>query len=66
MDRRKFMLDTGRLSLLGGIVATTGYLISNRTTDDLPSCSFTPVCDRCRSYKSCAKVPDNKRPGNGN
>ncbi|WP_167615242.1 hypothetical protein [Maribellus sediminis] len=51
MDRKKFIQTGGRLLLLGGIVAASGYLVmKNRVT---ASCSVSPTCGNCGKYSKC-------------
>jgi len=51
MDRKEFFKTTGRLLILGGITASTGYLVINKKVT--ASCSVSPTCKKCEIYSNC-------------
>nr|WP_321485269.1 hypothetical protein [uncultured Draconibacterium sp.] len=57
MKRKEFIRTTGRLLLLGGITASTGYLFVNKKVS--VSCSVSPTCKNCGKVSACIN-PDVK------
>jgi hypothetical protein len=51
MDRKDFFKTTGRLLILGGITASTGYLVLNKKVT--ASCSVSPTCKNCGEFSKC-------------
>jgi len=51
MKRKEFIRTTGRLLLLGGITASTGYLFVNKKVS--ASCSVSPTCKNCGKVSAC-------------
>jgi len=62
MDRRKFIQKGGRLFLLGGLTATSGYLILNKKVS--ASCSVSPTCKNCGKFVKC-ELPQAKEVRDG-
>jgi len=60
MDRRNFIQDFTRYSLLGGLLASIGFLVSQRTIKATEDCSASEVCKMCGKFNSCQKVMDIK------
>lgn len=54
MERKDFLKTVGRLLLLGGITASTGYLILNKKVS--AACSVSPTCTICGEFQKC-KLP---------
>ncbi|MFV0592424.1 MAG: hypothetical protein ACK5M7_13640 [Draconibacterium sp.] len=50
-SRRKFIQNGGRLLLLGGLTAVSGYLILNKKIS--ASCSVSPTCKNCGKFSKC-------------
>nr|WP_319997380.1 hypothetical protein [uncultured Draconibacterium sp.] len=57
MKRKEFIRTTGRLLLLGGITASTGYLFVNKKVS--AACSVSPTCKNCGKVSACIN-PDVK------
>lgn len=51
MNRKDFFKTGGRLLLLGGITASTGYLLVNKKVTAV--CSVSPTCKNCKIYFDC-------------
>ena len=51
MNRKEFIKRTGRLLLLGGITATSGYLILNKKVT--ASCTKSDACSKCGEFAKC-------------
>ncbi len=51
MNRKDFFITGGRLILLGGIAASTGYLIVNNKVS--ASCDVSPACNSCGIAANC-------------
>jgi hypothetical protein len=62
MNRKKFIQTGGRLLLLGGLAASTGYLVVNRKVT--ASCSVSPTCQNCGKFESCV-LPQAEEVKNG-
>lgn len=62
MDRKQFLIKGGRILILGGIAACTGYLVVNDKVD--ASCSVSSSCEKCGKLTSC-ELPQAKEVGNG-
>ncbi len=62
MNRKKFIQTGGRLLLLGGIAASTGYLVVNKKVTT--ACSVSPVCENCGKFSKC-ELPQAKEVKNG-
>ncbi|SHF68922.1 hypothetical protein SAMN05444274_107195 [Mariniphaga anaerophila] len=64
MDRKEFLKTGGRILILGGMAATTGYLVVRKKVD--ATCSVSPACQRCGKFAKCElpqakEVKDGKR-----
>ena len=57
MKRKEFLTTTGRLLLLGGLVATAGYLTSNKKVSAV--CTVSTGCKNCGKFSNC-KLPQAK------
>ena len=51
MNRKDFIKTGGRFILLGGIAASTGYLVINRQVK--ATCSVSPTCKNCGKLTNC-------------
>lgn len=54
MNRKEFFKTAGRIFLLGGIGAATGYLVVQQKVD---VCANTGPCRRCRDFAGCELPP---------
>lgn len=62
MDRKKFLITGGRLFLLAGITALTGYLaLKDKVT---ARCEVSGACKNCSRISEC-KLPQAKEAENG-
>jgi len=61
MNRKEFIKTGGRFLILGGMAATTGYLVANQKVDT--TCSVSPACQKCGQFSSCElpQAIDNKK-----
>ncbi len=62
MNRKDFIKTTGRILILGGITASTGYLVINKQVT--ATCSVSPSCKKCGIYDDCVE-PEVKKERNG-
>lgn len=62
MKRKEFIKTTGRLLILGGITASTGYLLLNKKVS--ASCSVSPTCENCGKFQKC-ELPQAEEVRNG-
>ena len=53
MDRKEFLKTGGRLLLLGGITASTGYLVLNKQVK--ASCEISTTCKDCIILNDCVE-----------
>lgn len=60
MNRRNFLQDFTRYSLLGGLMSSIGFLVTNRSIKATEDCSASEVCKMCGKFNSCQKVADIK------
>jgi len=60
MNRRNFIQDFTRYSLLGGLLSSVGFLVSHRTIKATEDCTASEVCKMCGKFNSCQKVTDIK------
>ena len=51
MNRKDFFKTTGRLLILGGITASTVYLLSNKKV--AATCSVSHTCQNCGKASAC-------------
>lgn len=51
MNRKEFIKTTGRILILGGITASTGYLVLNKKVKAI--CSVSPTCENCTKLQKC-------------
>lgn len=51
MNRKKFIETGGRLLMLGGLAAASGYLVLNRKVTT--TCSISPTCQNCGKVSAC-------------
>lgn len=51
MKRKEFLKTGGRLLILGGMVATTGYLVVSQKVDT--TCSVSTACQKCGEFAQC-------------
>lgn len=51
MNRKEFLKTGGRILILSGMAATTGYLVVNQKVDT--SCSVSPACQKCGQFAKC-------------
>lgn len=52
MDRRNFIKKISRNLVLGGVLATSGYLLLKPETGE--ECNFDFICKDCRQLKNCS------------
>ncbi|WP_340110856.1 hypothetical protein [Maribellus mangrovi] len=62
MDRKKFIQTGGRLLLLGGFAAASGYLVMNKKVS--ATCSVSPTCENCGKFSKC-ELPQAKEVKDG-
>ena len=62
MDRKEFFKTTGRLLILGGMTAATGYLVVNKKVS--ATCTVSTACKSCEIYSDCVN-PEVKEVRNG-
>jgi hypothetical protein len=55
MDRRNFFKSGGRLLLLGGMAAVTGYLAVNGKLEKSGTCKIASHCRGCSKLKACSE-----------
>jgi len=51
MNRKKFIQTGGRLLILGGLGASSAYLVMNNKVT--ASCSVSPTCKACGEFGTC-------------
>jgi hypothetical protein len=51
MNRKEFLKTGGRILILGGMAATTGYLVVNQKVD--ATCSVSSACQKCGQFAKC-------------
>jgi hypothetical protein len=51
MNRKEFIKTGGRFLILGGMAATTGYLVANQKVDT--TCSVSAACKNCGQFSEC-------------
>lgn len=51
MNRKEFIKTGGRFLILGGMAATTGYLVANQKVDT--TCSVSLICQKCGQFSEC-------------
>ena len=51
MNRKEFLKTGGRILILSGMAATTGYLVVNQKVD--ATCSVSPACQKCGQFAKC-------------
>ncbi len=54
MDRRKFIIGSGRWLMAGGLTGISGLLLYRRRIGDPNDCFINPYCKRCSQNKSCS------------
>ncbi len=54
MDRRNFFKSGGRLFLLGGMAAFTGYLAVNGQVEKRGTCKIASHCKGCTKLTACS------------
>ena len=52
MDRRDFIKKISRNLVLGGVLATSSYLLLKQDTGE--ECNFDFICKNCRQLKQCS------------
>jgi hypothetical protein len=62
MNRKKFLKTAGRFLILGGITASSGYLLVNRKVT--AGCSVSATCENCGKFQKC-KLPQAKQVKDG-
>lgn len=65
MDRREFFNSAGRWSLLGSLMTVCGFLWVNNRIEQNQSCTYSPICKKCKEFSFCDRVPNTKSKGNG-
>jgi hypothetical protein len=60
MGRRDFIQNISRVTLLGGVISISGFLLLKRTIKPSKDCSYSSVCKRCEKFHSCDKVTEQK------
>lgn len=51
MDRKDFFRSAGRLLMLGGLVAASGYLVVNKKVTS--GCVESGLCRNCGKFSKC-------------
>ena len=51
MNRKEFFKTTGRLLILGGMAASSTYLLVNKKVS--ATCSVSPTCNNCGKVSKC-------------
>lgn len=64
MKRRKFIEQSSRWFLLGGLLGTSGFLAWRRQFGDPNNCFQNPFCKSCNKLKSCEVVAELKTKDN--
>jgi hypothetical protein len=54
MDRRKFIVNSGRYLLLTSLAAVGGISIFKRKDANAEECRFDNFCKTCKEVKSCS------------
>ncbi|MFB6317500.1 hypothetical protein [Saccharicrinis sp. FJH54] len=54
MDRKAFLQQVGRLTLLGGLAAVSGVILTKREVSAY-SCSVNEFCKKCNEFSFCSK-----------
>ena len=53
MDRKSFIINTGRWSLLAMMAGLVWFLVSNRKVRGPDSCAENQFCENCNKFGSC-------------
>lgn len=53
MDRRQFIMNSGRLFLLTGLAAVGGVSIFKNRDKTKEDCRFDNICKTCKELKNC-------------
>lgn len=54
MDRKAFLQQVGRLSLLGGLAAVSGIIVTRRELS-AEKCSINEFCKSCNEFRFCSR-----------
>jgi hypothetical protein len=65
MDRKTFISSFMRISLLGGLVFLTGFLVTRRSVSGRDGCSKSTLCSNCPELAGCEKTEAIKEKKNG-
>lgn len=60
MERRKFIAESSRWFLFGGMLGLTGLLVYRRRIGNPDTCFTNPFCQSCGQFGSCEKVASSK------
>ncbi|MCG8306539.1 MAG: hypothetical protein MI975_04050 [Cytophagales bacterium] len=61
MKRRKFIEQSIRWSLTGGLLGTGGFLVWRRQIGDPDNCFKNPYCKSCNRFHSCSITAESKK-----
>ena len=62
MNRKEFIRTSGRLLIIGGMAASSAYLLVNKKVS--ATCSVSPTCENCGKVSNCVN-PEVKEVRNG-
>jgi len=65
MDRKTFISRFMRLSILGGLVLLTGFLVTKRSVSGQSGCNINSLCSDCPELSGCTKQEALKQKNNG-
>lgn len=54
MERKDFIQNLGRLSILGGLAAVSGVILTKRKIS-AEKCTIHELCKSCNEYSFCSK-----------
>lgn len=53
MDRRQFMINSGRLLMLAGLAVVGGISVFKNRNAVQENCRFNNICKTCKELKNC-------------
>ena len=56
MKRRKFLAQSTRWMMVGGLLATSGLLVFRRSNGNPEDCYVTAFCQGCSQSRTCGKL----------
>lgn len=60
MKRRKFITESKRWFMLGGMLGVSGLLVYRRRFGNPETCFTNPFCNTCGQFGSCDKIASSK------